>query len=140
MNVVMAHAGGPQACLGGHARRVWEWKMGKPELPEKIIDLLLASDYAQLVGRTPSERLDYIVDIASLHTRDELSRRFELARVHVRQVERWLGFHGRRLRLPHESIDVVMCGLEFRKRRIRGSRVASKRCRTAVKAFPKKAD
>ncbi|CCD91043.1 conserved hypothetical protein [Bradyrhizobium sp. ORS 375] len=96
--------------------------------------LFLSSDYARLVGATVSEQLDYIVDIASLHTRDELLRRLGLNRVVVRQVETWLGSHGRRLRRPTESIDVAMCGLEFRKRRIRRSRLGARRRRLDPKA------
>ncbi|NPU66687.1 hypothetical protein HL667_16920 [Bradyrhizobium sp. 83012] len=98
---------------------------------------LISSDYARLVGRTLSERFDYIVDIASLHTRDELLRRLELDRILVRQVEKWLAFHGRRLRRPTESIDIAMCGLEFRKRRIRRSRLGARRRRLDPKATPK---
>ena len=111
--------------------------MGEPHLPERVVTLLVSSDYARLVGRTVSERFDYVVDIASLHTRDELLRRFELDRILVRQIEKWLGFHGRRLRRPTESIDIVMCGLEFRKRRIRRSRVGARRRRLDPKGAPK---
>ncbi|MGJ4889083.1 hypothetical protein [Bradyrhizobium sp. HKCCYLR20261] len=101
--------------------------MAEPHLPERVVTVLVTSDYARLVGRTMSERLDYIVDIASLHTRDELLRRLDLGRVLARQVEKWLGFHGRRLRRPNETIDSAMCSLEFRKRRIRRSRVVARR-------------
>lgn len=111
--------------------------MAEPHLPERVVNLLISSDYARLVGRTLSERFDYIVDIASLHTRDELLRRLELDRILVRQVEKWLGFHGRRLRRPTESIDIAMCGLEFRKRRIRRSRLGARGRRLDPKATPK---
>ncbi|MGJ4949809.1 hypothetical protein [Bradyrhizobium sp. HKCCYLS20291] len=110
--------------------------MAEPHLTERVVISLLSSDYARLVGRTPSERLDYLVDIASLHTRDELSRRLDLGRDLVRQVETWLGFHGRRLRRPNESVDVVVCGLEFRKRRVRRSRGVARR-RLASKMIAK---
>ncbi|WP_315739522.1 MULTISPECIES: hypothetical protein [unclassified Bradyrhizobium] len=111
--------------------------MGEPHLPERVVTLLVSSEYARLVGRTMSERLEYIVDIASLHTRDELVRRLGLGRVVVRQVEKWLAFHGRRLRHPNESIDIAMCGLEFRKRRIRRSRVAVRSRRLNSKTIPR---
>ncbi|WP_315781204.1 hypothetical protein [Bradyrhizobium sp. SZCCHNPS1003] len=111
--------------------------MGEPHLPERVVTLLVSSEYARLVGRTMSERLDYIVDIASLHTRDELVRRLGLGRVVVRQVEKWLAFHGRRLRHSNESIDIAMCGLEFRKRRIRRSRVAVRSRRLNSKTIPR---
>ncbi|GLH79084.1 hypothetical protein SSBR45G_39930 [Bradyrhizobium sp. SSBR45G] len=111
--------------------------MAEPHLPERVVTLLISSDYARLVGSTMSERFDYIVDIASLHTRDELLRRHQLDRVLVRQVEKWLAFHGRRLRRPAESIDIAMCSLEFRKRRIRRSRLGARRRRLDPKASPK---
>ena len=114
--------------------------MAGPELPDKVVALLVSSDYARLVGRDMSERLDYIVDIASLHTRDELLRRLDLGGVLVRQVEKWLGFHGRRLRRPNESIDVVMCGLEFRKRRLRRARLGARRRPLRPKTVPKEPD
>ncbi|WP_306577705.1 hypothetical protein [Bradyrhizobium sp. SRS-191] len=111
--------------------------MAEPHLPERVVTLLIASDYARLVGRTMTEQLDYIVDIASLHTRDELLRRLGHDRNLMRQVEKWLGFHDRRLRRPAESIDVAMCGLEFRKRRIRRSRLGARRRRLDPKTTPK---
>jgi hypothetical protein len=111
--------------------------MVEPDLPDKVVALLVSSDYARLVGRTMSERLDYLVDIASLHTREELLRRLDLGAVLVRRVERWLGFHGRRLRRPNETIDMAMCGLEFRKRRIRRSRPGARRRRLNPKVVPK---
>ncbi|MGJ4925633.1 hypothetical protein ACQR1I_09950 [Bradyrhizobium sp. HKCCYLS2038] len=101
--------------------------MGEPHLPERVVTSLVSSDHARLVGRTMTERFDHLIDIASLHTRDELLRRLGLDRILVRQVEKWLGFHGRRLRRPVESVDVAMCGLEFRKRRIRRSRLGARR-------------
>nr|WP_244423016.1 hypothetical protein [Bradyrhizobium sp. ORS 278] len=108
--------------------------MAEPHLPERIVTLLISSDYARLVGRTLSEQLDYLVDIASLHTRDELLRRLGRDRLLLRQVDKWLGSHGRRLRRPAESIDSTMCGLEFRKRRIRRSRFGARRRRPAKPA------
>jgi hypothetical protein len=93
--------------------------MEEPELPERIVTLLVSSDYARLVGRTKSTRRDYLVDIASLHTKDELLQQPRLGRTTVRQIERWLEFHGRRFRRPNESLDTVICGFEFRKRRAR---------------------
>jgi hypothetical protein len=93
--------------------------MEEPHLPERIAKMLVSSDYGRLVGRTVSTRLNYLVDIASLHTRDELVRQRGLGRVTVRQIETWLAFHGRRLRRANESIDSVICSLEFRKRRSR---------------------
>ncbi|WP_052523528.1 hypothetical protein [Bradyrhizobium sp. STM 3809] len=111
--------------------------MAEPHLPERIVTSLISSDYARLVGRTLSEQLDYLVDIASLHTRDELLRRLGRDRALVRRVETWLGSHGRRLRRPTESIDSAMCGLEFRKRRIRRSRLGARRRRLEAKAAAK---
>ena len=101
--------------------------MAEPHLPERVVNMLVSSEHARLVGRTLTEQRDYIVDIATLHTRDELLRRFGGNRVLLRQVDKGLGFHGRRLRRPAESIDNVKCGLEFRKRRIRRSRPVARR-------------
>ena len=96
--------------------------MEEPYLPERIVKMLIGSEYAQLVGRTTSARLNHIVDIASLHTRDELFRQRGLGRVTVREIEKWLEFHGRRLRRPNESLDSVICRFEFRKRRSKRAR------------------
>ncbi|WP_035641707.1 hypothetical protein [Bradyrhizobium sp. ORS 375] len=98
--------------------------------------LLMSSDYARLVGRTVTKQRDYVVDIAALHTRDELLRDLGLDRILVRQVEKWLGFHDRRLRQPTESIDIAMCGLEFRKRPVRRPRPGARRRRLDPKAAP----
>jgi hypothetical protein len=62
-------------------------------------------------------RLDYVVEIASLHTRDELFRQRGLGRLTIRRIERWLAFHGRCLRHADESLDSVICHFEFRKGR-----------------------
>jgi hypothetical protein len=87
------------------------------DLPERLIEMLVRSRYAALVGRTMSERLDYIAEIASLHTRDELFRERGLGRLTIRRIEKWLEFHGRRLRHADESLDSVICHFEFRKGR-----------------------
>jgi hypothetical protein len=79
--------------------------------------MLVRSRYAALVGRTMPARLDYIVEIASLHTRDELFRQRGLGRLTIRRIEKWLEFHGRRLRHADESLDSVICHFEFRKGR-----------------------
>lgn len=89
----------------------------EPDLPERIIEMLVRSRYAALVGRTMPARLDYIVEIASLHTRDELFRQRGLGRLTIRRIEKWLAFHGRRLRHADESLDSVICHFEFRKGR-----------------------
>jgi hypothetical protein len=104
--------------------------MEEPVLPERILNLLLASDYARLVGRSTAAQLGYIVDIASLHTREELVRKPGLGRGTVRQIEDWLSFHGRRLRRPNQTIESVICGLEFRKRSRRASRASRERRRS----------
>jgi hypothetical protein len=96
--------------------------MDEPDLPERVTQMLVRCPYAQLVGRTMATRLEHIVDIVSLHTRDELSRQRGLGRATVRKIEKWLEFHGRRLRGSNESIDSVICGFEFRKRHNRRPR------------------
>jgi hypothetical protein len=59
----------------------------EPELPERLIEMFVRSSYAALVGRTISARLDYIVEIAWLHTRDELFRQRGLGRLTIRRMK-----------------------------------------------------
>jgi len=87
----------------------------EPHLPEKIIEMLVCSRYAGFVGRTMSTRLDYILEIASLHTKGELLRQQGLGRSTVLRIEKWMEFHGRRFRHADESLDSVICRFEFRK-------------------------
>lgn len=101
--------------------------MEEPVLPERVVTILMSSEYARLVGRSRSTQLGYIVDIASLHTRDELVLKPGLGRGTVRQIEQWLSFHGRRLRRSNESIESVICSFEFRKRSRRSSNAAVKK-------------
>lgn len=96
--------------------------MKEPVLSDRVMTMLMSSEYALLISRSPSERLSDIVDIASLHTKEELVCKPGLGRGTVRQIETWLGFHGRRLRLSSESIDSVICTFDFRKRSRRRSR------------------
>lgn len=112
-------------CLEGSA-------MKEPLLPERVMNMLLSSEYARLVSRSPSDRLGCIVDIVSLHTKDELVRKPGLGRGSVRQIETWLSFHGRRLRRSSESIDSVICKFEFRKRRRRRSSATNATATEAV--------
>ncbi|MCA1453636.1 hypothetical protein I6F35_10485 [Bradyrhizobium sp. BRP22] len=87
----------------------------EPDLPERVVEILVRSKYAGFVSRTMSARLDYIVEIASLHTRDDLLRQRGLGRLTARRIERWLELHGTRLRRVDESLDSVICRFEFRR-------------------------
>lgn len=87
----------------------------EPDLPERIIEMFVRSRYAAFVGRTIPARLDYIAEIASLHTRDELFRQRGLGRLTIRRIEKWLESHKRRLRRADESLDSVICHFKFRK-------------------------
>ena len=90
--------------------------VSEPHLPERIIDMLLRSRYAELVGRTMSTRLDYILEIASLHTKGDLLEQQGLGRSTVLRIEKWMEFHRLRFRRPDESLDSVICGFAFRGR------------------------
>lgn len=91
--------------------------MAEPQLPERLVTLLLSSSYAPLVGRTRSARLRFLPEIASLHSRDDLLRLVGLSRMDVRQIEKLLAARGMRLRRIGESVDAVICTFDFRKRR-----------------------
>jgi hypothetical protein len=83
-------------------------------LPERIASILVRSQHAGLVGKELSTRIDYLLEIASLHTRNELLGLPGLGRLSVQRVERWMTFHGRRLRRNEESLDSVICRFGFR--------------------------
>ena len=83
-------------------------------LPERIATILVRSQHAGLVSKEPSTRIDYLLEIASLHTRNELLGQPGLGRLSVQRVEKWMTFHGRRLRRNEESLDSVICRFGFR--------------------------
>lgn len=84
-------------------------------LPERIATILLRSQHANLVSNQLSTRINYLLEIASLHTRTELLGQAGLGRHGVLRIEKWLTFHGRRLRRNEESLDSVICGFGFRR-------------------------
>jgi hypothetical protein len=84
-------------------------------LPERIATILLRSQHANLVSNQLSTRIKYLLEIASLHTRTELLGQAGLGRHGVQRIEKWLVFHGRRLRRTGESLDSVICGFGFRR-------------------------
>ncbi|MCA6119168.1 hypothetical protein J6524_30440 [Bradyrhizobium sp. WSM 1738] len=83
-------------------------------LPERIATILVRSQHAGLVSKELATRIDYLLEIASLHTRNELLGLPGLGRLGVHRVERWMTFHGRRLRRNDESLDSVICRFGFR--------------------------
>ena len=83
-------------------------------LPERIATILVRSHHAGLVSKEPSTRINYLLEIASLHTRNELLGQPGLGRLSVQRVEKWMTFHGRRLRRNEESLDSVICQFGFR--------------------------
>jgi hypothetical protein len=83
-------------------------------LPERIATILVRSRHAELVSKELSTRINYLLEIASLHTRSELLGQPGLARLSVQRVEKWMKFHGRRLRHNDESLDRVICRFGFR--------------------------
>ena len=84
-------------------------------LPERIATILLRSQHANLVSNQLSTRINYLLEIASLHTRTELLGQSGLGRHGVQRIEKWLAFHGRHLRRNEQSLDSVICGFGFRR-------------------------
>jgi hypothetical protein len=78
-------------------------------LPERIVTMLLRSQHAGLVSKELSTRINYLLEIASLHTRSELLEQPGLGRLSLHRIERWMKFHGHRLRHNEESLDSVIC-------------------------------
>ncbi len=69
---------------------------------------------AALIGKEPLTRMNYLLEIASLHTRAELLAQPGLGRTGVRRIETWMAFHGHRMRDANESLDSVICQFAFR--------------------------
>ncbi|WP_156795864.1 hypothetical protein [Bradyrhizobium icense] len=83
-------------------------------LPERIATILVRSQHAGLVSKELSTRINYLLEIASLHTRDELLGQPGLGRLSLQRIEKWMKFHGYRLRRNEESVDSVICRFGFR--------------------------
>ncbi|MBR0815888.1 MULTISPECIES: hypothetical protein [Bradyrhizobium] len=94
-------------------------------LPERIAVILVHSPLAALIGREPLTRMNYLLEIASLHTKAELLAQPGLGRPGVRRIERWMDFHGRRVRDVSESLDSVICNFTFRRS---SARKSGRRC------------
>lgn len=88
-------------------------------LPERIAVILVHSPLAALIGREPLTRMNYLLEIASLHTRAELLAQPGLGRTGVRRIEKWMAFHGHRIREVNESLDSVICQFAFRHSSVR---------------------
>lgn len=84
-------------------------------LPERLAAILVRSQHAALVGKELSTRINYLLEIASLHTRSELLDQPGLGRSSMNRVEKWMQFHGRRLRGNGESLDSVICRFAVRR-------------------------
>ena len=83
-------------------------------LPPRVANLLIIGPHANLVAGTVAERALLLPEIASLHTRREMSAIRGLGRATLRKIEDWLKQHGRRFRRPDESLDTAICSLSFR--------------------------
>jgi hypothetical protein len=90
----------------------------KPEtvLPARIIQLTANAPYAPLVVRCAADRAAFLPEILSLHTRQELSEIPGLGKASIATIEVWLAQHGRRLRMPGESLDAVICHFGARRK------------------------
>ena len=72
--------------------------------------------YASFVVRRDSDRMFFLPEIISLHTRRELAEIGGLGRASIAKIKAWLAQHGRRLRRPDESIDAVICHFGVRRK------------------------
>jgi len=88
-------------------------------LPERIAVILVHSPLAALIGKEPVTRMNYLLEIASLHTRAELLAQPGLGRSGLRRIEKWMAFHGHRTRDVNESLDSVICQFAFRRASVR---------------------
>lgn len=89
-----------------------------PELPVRIVDMLVNGGYADLVvGRALNRRV-FLPEIISLHTRKELRAINGIGSAGINRIEAWLRDQGYRLRQRGESLDAVICGFSFRRLKI----------------------
>lgn len=100
----------------------------KPEsaLPDRIIQLAENAPYASLVVRHTADRSAFLPEILSLHTRQELSEMPGLGKASIATIEVWLAEHGRRLRMPGESLDTVICHFGARRRHTREHKLGAR--------------
>lgn len=85
-------------------------------LPDRIIQLTENAPYAPLVVRHTADRAAFLPEILSLHTKQELSEIPGLGKASIATIEVWLAEHGRRLRMPGESLDAVICHFGARRK------------------------
>ena len=86
------------------------------DLPDRVIQLMTNAPYASFVVRCDSDRAVFLPEIISLHTRRELSQISGLGRASIARIQAWLAQQGRRLRMPGESIDTVICHFGVRRK------------------------
>ncbi|QOZ10371.1 hypothetical protein XH96_24710 [Bradyrhizobium sp. CCBAU 51765] len=110
-------------------RKAFALKQSQSHLPERIAVILVYSPLAALIGREPSTRINYLLEIASLHTRAELLAQPGLGRTGVCRIEKWMAFHGHRMRDVNESLDSVICRFAFQRSSVRKG---SRRCLSSV--------
>jgi len=110
---------------GTYVTKTFALKQSHSHLPERIAVILVHSPLAALIGREPLTRMNYLLEIASLHTRAELLAQPGLGRTGVRRIENWMAFHGHRMRDVNESLDCVICHFALRRSSVRKS---SRRC------------
>ena len=103
------------------------------DLPDRIIQRIASAPYASFVVRHAPDRLLFLPEIVSLHTKRELSEIAGLGRASIARIQAWLAEHGRRLRRPRESIDSVICHFGVRGKNFRRAQ------RPAAMALPERA-
>jgi hypothetical protein len=89
------------------------------QLPNRIVQLLVHADYAALISRDFSMRVQYLEEIASLHTRKDLLSQVKVGPKTVADIEEWLASKGRRLRRSDEDLSPLSAALRQSVMRLR---------------------
>jgi hypothetical protein len=85
------------------------------QLPNRIVQLLVHAEYAALISRDFSMRAQYLEEIASLHTRQDLLGQVKVGPKTVADIEEWLASKGRRLRRADEDLSAVICSFKVKR-------------------------
>jgi hypothetical protein len=101
-------------------RKLEKQRAVAPALPDHIARSIAKAPHAHLVVRDEADRLKVLPDIASLHTRSELAKLEGIGPAAIRKLIAWLAHHGRRPRNTSESLDTVICKLEYKSIRRKG--------------------
>jgi hypothetical protein len=84
-------------------------------LPIRIVQLLVNTEYAALISGDFVTRGQYLEEIASLHTRQDLLSQVKVGAKTVADIEGWLASRGRRLRRADEDLSAVICSFKVKR-------------------------